>query len=61
MHTSEDRERFRMKSLNLDSSERTVAKTPRAEGSQIRLTQNISITQEELRDASSRPRFEDDF
>ena len=44
MHTSEDRERFRMKSLNLDGSERKEAKTPWAEGSQIRLTENLSIT-----------------
>ena len=55
MHTSEDRERFRMKSLNPDGSKRKVAKAPRAGDSQIRLTQDISITQEKLRDAPSFP------
>lgn len=59
-HTSEDRERFRMKSLNQDGSERKAAKAPKAGDSQICLTQNISITQEKLRDASSRPKFEAD-
>ena len=40
----EDRERFKMKSLNPDGSERKVTIVPRAEDSQIHLTQNISIT-----------------
>ncbi len=59
-HTSEDRERFRMKSLNPGGSERKAAKAPRAGDSQIRLTQEISIIQERLRDVSSQPKFEAD-
>lgn len=59
-HSSEDRERFRMKSLNQDGSERKEAKAPKAGDSQICLTQNISITQEKLRNASSRPKSEAD-
>lgn len=61
LHTSEYHERFRMKSLNTDSSEHKPAKPTRAGDSQIRLTQDISITQDDLRDASSRPKFEADI
>ena len=61
LHTSEDHERFRMKSLNPDGSERKPAKPTRAGDSQIRLTQDISITQEHLPAASSRPKFEADI
>lgn len=42
-HTSEDRERFKMRNLNPNGYERKAAETPRVGDSQIRLTQEISI------------------
>lgn len=57
-HTSDDHERFKMKSLNPDGSGRKLARPARAGDSQIRLTQDISITQDSLPNASFRPKFE---
>ena len=61
LHTSDDHERFRMKNLNPDGSERKPAKPTRAGDSQIRLTQYISVTQDNLPTASFRPNFEADI
>lgn len=51
-HTSGDSERFKMRDLESDGCKHTTTKAPRAENSQIHLTQDISITQEPLDDAS---------
>ena len=61
LHPSEDHEKFRMKSLNPDGSERKQAKPNRAGDSQIRLTHEISITQADVPAASSRPKFDADI
>ena len=58
LYNSEDHERLRMKSLHPDGSERKPAKPTRTGDSQIRLTQDISITEAHLPDASSQPKFE---
>lgn len=55
MHTSEDREGCRMKHLGPDGCERKAAKAPRVADSLIYLTHDISVTQEQLDDASFRP------
>lgn len=54
-HTSEDREGCRMKHLGPDGCARKAAKAPRVGESLIYLTHDISITQEQLDDASFRP------
>jgi len=54
-HTSEDREGCRMQDLESDGCDRKAAKAPRVGDSQIHLTQDISVTQEQLDDASFRP------
>ena len=54
MYTSEDREGCRMKHLEPDGCERKAAKAIRSGDSQINLTQDVSITQEQLNEASFR-------
>jgi hypothetical protein len=47
-HTSESRERFRMKDMDSHGSGRNMAKAPKVRDSQIHLTQDISITRERM-------------
>lgn len=54
-HTSKGREGTRRQDLESDGCERNAVKASRMGNSQIRLTQDISITQEQRDDASLRP------
>ena len=55
LHNSQDRKEIRNRDLETDGCQRQLVGASRLENSQIHLTQDISITQEPLTDASFRP------